>query len=171
MTTLIWRCVVSTFMVLACTGVLAQTTELPAPKGKVILTVTGALAKGDTPQGIGFDAAMIDALPVHSIKTNSPWYKEAVTFSGPLLADVLKAVGAKGDSLAIKALNDYTVQVPASDAQQFKPILARKIDDKALSVREKGPLFLIYPFDAMPELKNDVYYSRSIWQISTIHVK
>lgn len=30
---------------------------------------------------------------------------------------------------------------------------------KPLSVRDKGPLFLIYPFDQYPELRNKLYYS------------
>jgi len=37
-------------------------------------------------------------------------------------------------------------------------------------VRDKGPLFMIYPFDAQPELRSAVYYSRSVWQLSEIEV-
>jgi hypothetical protein len=37
-------------------------------------------------------------------------------------------------------------------------------------VREKGPLFVMYPFDRVPELRNAVYYSRCIWQLREIEV-
>ena len=35
--------------------------------------------------------------------------------------------------------------------------LARLLDDKPMPVRDKGPLFIIYPFDSKPELRNAVY--------------
>ena len=40
-----------------------------------------------------------------------------------------------------------------------------------MPVRDKGPLFIIYPFDANPELKSQTYYSRSVWQVAKIVVK
>ena len=38
------------------------------------------------------------------------------------------------------------------------------------SVRDKGPLFLVYPFDTNPETYNEKYFSRSVWQIKEIEV-
>ena len=46
-----------------------------------------------------------------------------------------------------------------------------KIDDMAISVRTKGPLFIIYPFDSKPELKASKYYGRSAWQLKSIKVE
>ena len=45
------------------------------------------------------------------------------------------------------------------------------MDGKPLSVRDKGPLFLIYPFDKNPELYNEKYFSRSVWQIKKIEIR
>lgn len=39
-----------------------------------------------------------------------------------------------------------------------------------MSVRDKGPLFLIYPFDDNPDLFDEVYFGRSVWQIAQIVV-
>ena len=39
-----------------------------------------------------------------------------------------------------------------------------------MSVRDKGPLFVIYPFDEAPELNNETYYGRSAWQVKSIEV-
>ena len=144
---------------------------LPKPGGSVILTVNGNIAWRNTAEAAVFDAAMIRDLPAQTVHTRTPWYKEAVSFKGPLLKDLLEAVGARGRNLRIIALNDYAVEIPAEDAQRFQPILAYEINGKRLSVRDRGPLFLVYPFDSQPELKNDLYYGRSIWQISTITVK
>ena len=84
---------------------------------------------------------------------------------------LLDAVGAQGQTLQMVALNDYAVNVPVSDAREFGPLLATHIDGKVLGVRDKGPLFLIYPFDAKPETRADQYYGRSIWQITRITVQ
>ena len=39
-----------------------------------------------------------------------------------------------------------------------------------LSVRERGPMMLIYPFDSHPELHTQQYLNRSIWQVRQITV-
>lgn len=156
---------------LICQSSSWSQTALAKPGGQVILTVSGAIASFNQGGTAQFDAAMIDALPSHDITTQTPWYKQAKTFSGPRLSALLSALGARGATLEIKALNDYTVNVPFADAKNYQPILARRMDSKVLSIRDKGPLFLVYPFDARPELKNDVYYGRSIWQISSIVIR
>ena len=114
---------------------------------------------------------MLDALPQVEIKTASPWYQGVQTFSGPLLKDVLRLVGAKGTKLKILALNDYKTEVPLGDAELFRPILARKVNGVVLSPRDKGPLFLVYPYDSKAELRAELFYSRSAWQIKSIAVE
>ena len=44
------------------------------------------------------------------------------------------------------------------------------LDDKPMAVRDKGPLFIIYPFDQHAELRNPVYYSRCAWQLKAIEL-
>jgi hypothetical protein len=50
-------------------------------------------------------------------------------------------------------------------------ILALKRNGEYMPVRDKGPLFVIYPFDSKPELKTQTYYGRSVWQVAKIVVK
>lgn len=40
-----------------------------------------------------------------------------------------------------------------------------------MPVRDRGPLFVIYPFDSQSELRNAIYYSRSAWQLRSIEVQ
>jgi hypothetical protein len=40
-----------------------------------------------------------------------------------------------------------------------------------MPVRDKGPLFIIYPFDSKPELKSQTFYGRAVWQVAKIVVK
>jgi hypothetical protein len=144
---------------------------LRAPTQPVLLTVSGQITRHNLGDDAAFDAAMIDSLPAHEFRTWSPWFKEPMTFRGPRLKTVLEAVGATGQTLHMVALNDYAVDVPFSDAERYEPILARRIDGKVLGVRDKGPLFLIYPFDQKPETRMDQFYGRSIWQVTRVTVR
>jgi hypothetical protein len=84
---------------------------------------------------------------------------------------VLAAAGAKGTLLHAVALNDYKVEIPAEDAAKYTVLLATRMDDKTMPVREKGPLFIIYPYDDSADLRSERFYSRSAWQLRKIEVK
>jgi len=105
------------------------------------------------------------------VTTHTPWHDGAVTFGGPRLWDLLEPLKPAGATLHVTALNDYSVDIPLSDLKRYQPVLAWQLNGKPIGVRNKGPLLLIYPFDAYPELQNQLYYGRSIWQIKTITVK
>ena len=152
-------------------GALCATSALAldAPKGPVILTVKGAISNtnaGDTAQ---FDMAMLEALAGRKATMETPWTDGKVTFEGPLLSALLDAVGSTGSLLSVKALNDYAAEVPAEDAK-LATVLATRMDGKLMSIREKGPLMLVYPFDQNHDLYNEKYFSRSVWQIKEIEV-
>jgi hypothetical protein len=155
----------------ALAGAPPQAWALAAPKGKVLLSVTGRVTQRNADDRADFDLAMLDALPQHGFTTSTPWYKTARAFSGPLLRDVLAAAGASGSTLGAIALNNYKVEIPAEDAQKFKVLLATRMDDKPMAVRDKGPLFIIYPYDDSADLRSERYYSRSAWQLRKIDVK
>jgi len=156
----------SSALILAATAAQA----LDRPKGRVVLTVSGRIGIRNADKVAEFDMDMLAALPQHTFSTKSPWYPEAHKFTGPLLRDVLAAVDAQGKNLRAVALNDYKVDLPVGDALKFNLVLARLMDDKPMSVREKGPLFIIYPFDADETLRTERYYSRSAWQLKAIDV-
>lgn len=143
---------------------------LERPRGTVVLTLTGRLRMPNEGDRAHFDMDMLAALPQSSFSTRTPWYAQARRFTGPLLRDVLAAAGAQGTTLRLVALNDYRVDMPVDDTRRHDVVLARLLDDRPMSVRDKGPLFVIYPFDADPALRSAVYYARSAWQLRTIDV-
>jgi hypothetical protein len=143
---------------------------LDRPKGRVVLTFTGRIGVRNADRGAEFDMDMLAALPQHSFSTKTPWYPQSRKFTGPLMRDVLAAVEAQGKNLRAIALNDYKVNLPVGDALKFNLVLARLMDDKPMPVRDKGPLFLIYPFDSDETLRNERYYSRAAWQLKTIDI-
>ena len=143
---------------------------LDKPAGPVVLTLSGRVRSVNDGANAQFDMAMLEAMEQQTLLTRTPWFAQARRFTGPLLRDVLALAGAQGNTLRLIALNDYRVDMPMDDVQRHDVLLARLIDDKPLSVRDKGPLFVIYPFDSRPELRSAVYYSRSAWQLRTIEV-
>lgn len=155
---------------------LLATTSLPAsaldaPKGPVILTVTGAITNTNGPNVAEFDLEMLQALEQKTHTQETPWTDGKPTFSGPLGRALLDAVGATGETMTVTALNDYAAEVPVEDFRTFDVILATTMDGQPMSVRDKGPLFIIYPFADRPELHTELYFNRSVWQIAKIDVR
>ena len=144
---------------------------LDAPKERPILVISGKITTKNAGEVARFDMKMIEALPQHSFTTSTPWFDRPVKFTGPLLADVLAAVKASGSNVSAVAINDYRITIPAADAAKFQVIVARLIDDKPIPVREKGPLFVVYPFDSSAELRTSTYYERSIWQLKALDIQ
>jgi len=144
---------------------------LPAPSGRVILTVDGRIGTTNAPAKAVFDREMLESLAQGTIRTHTPWFEGVRRFEGPLGTALLEAVGAEGTRLVITALNDYSVVVPIEDLKNHGVVFALKLDGQYLRVRDKGPLFLVYPFDDNPDLRNEMIQSRSIWQIKSIRVE
>lgn len=144
---------------------------LEVPKERVVLTIAGKIGVKNAGETARFDMKMLAALPQHSFTTSTPWYDRPVKFTGPLLADVLAAVKASGSTVSAVAINDYAIQIPVADTTQHKVIVARLLDDKPMPVREKGPLFVVYPFDDSATLRSSVYYERSIWQLKALDIR
>ncbi len=152
----------------------AETGTMAAPEGRVILEVSGALQQGNggagEPTVARFDAAMLDALPQRETITATPWHDGPQRFSGPLLAALLATVGAEGTRLRVIAVNDYAAELPVTEVLALPVILASRHNGDRMSLRDKGPLFVIYPFDEVPGLLNETTLSRSVWQVRAIEI-
>lgn len=144
--------------------------SLPKPSGRVILTLKGQVAAVHGTAGADFDDAMLAAMPQKQLNTRTPWHEGVKKFTGPLLRDVLAAAGAKGSTIRAVALNDYKVDIPFDDAMKIDVVMARLLDDKPMPVRDKGPLFIIYPFDDRADLRTPQYYARCAWQLRTLEI-
>lgn len=161
---------VAAFLASALFSTTALAAELAAPTGDVVLTIDGSIDNTNADGTATFDLAMLDALPQRDTATKTPWYDGEESFSGPLVQALLNAVGAHGTTVTVRALNDYSADIPIEDFLANPVILASRLNGETLSVRDKGPLFVIYPFDLDPELYNEVYFGRSVWQVTAITV-
>ena len=158
-------------MVVLMAGAALPAFALAPPVGKTILSVSGSVGAKNTDTAAAFDMAMLEKLPQQTFTTHTPWDKQPVTFTGPLLRDVLAAAQATGTSIKATALNDYQTTIPMEDAQRFDVIVAYKLNGQPISIKTKGPLFIVYPFDSKTELQSTRYYERSAWQLKSMKIE
>jgi hypothetical protein len=163
---------VVSFLVLGASVVPALATDPPpTPEGRVILNVTGQIGRTNDGEAMVFDRAMFDALPQTTVVTPTAWTEGTPTFSGVTLADLLDAVEAEGRVLRVTALNDYAADIPVEEVRSYPILLASRIDGQTMSVRDKGPLWVIYPIGDYPELEGGESDAKMVWQVETIEVR
>jgi hypothetical protein len=113
----------------------------------------------------------IEALPQTAFVSHNEFVDAPTVFRGPLVRDVLALGGLNGVELVrFTALNDYSVDIPASDFAAFDAILAVEANGRRLSRRDKGPLWLVYPMDSHPDLQQHEFVARLIWQVVRVEV-
>ena len=149
---------------------------LPAPKDKTILTIKGKIGnknvKGDNNK-VYFDREMLNSLPQKRIATTTRWTQGKQVFEGVDIQDLMNYVGAQGKSLKAVALDGYITPVIAlKDLKKYGVILATKKNGKTLRIRDKGPIWMMYPIDEHPELKNDILIQyKLIWHLRTLIIE
>jgi hypothetical protein len=151
-------------------SIAAVATPLSTPKDKPILEIAGSIGNSNKDNMAVFDREMLESIGMETVTTTTPWHKGPVTFEGVPMAKVLQLVEAKGKTVRAFALNDYVTQIPMEDFSNFKVILALKRDGEYMPVRDKGPLFIVYPYDSDPALKSQTYYGRSAWQLKRLEI-
>ncbi|WP_051440680.1 hypothetical protein [Ensifer aridi] len=134
----------------------------------VILTINGKMT-GSSP--LNLSRAKLEAIGGATIATTTPWHDGVITFEGVPLSKLMEKVGANGKTAFVVALNDYATEIPPSDFSDHGVILELKQNGRYVDVADKGPLFVIYPYDDKPELKSEVYFSRSAWRVRTITIE
>ena len=121
---------------------------------------------------IEYDLAALEALPQTEFTTKNSFIDDASVFSGPLLRDVLELSNLLNeDTITLRAANDYEITYPVSDATDYDVIIATQMDGDERSVREKGPLWVIYPISDLPDVNDHIFKSRQIWQLVEIFSK
>jgi hypothetical protein len=154
-------------------GTIKPGDAVPAPQGEVILTVSGKVAKPNGADGVAFDLKTLEQIGLVRFTTSTEWTDGPVEFEGVLLKDLLSVLHADkdADKLVLRALNDYISSMPISDADDYPVMLALKENGQYMSVRDRGPLWVVYPQDTYPEVGRREFLSRWVWQLAEITVE
>jgi hypothetical protein len=145
--------------------------NLPRPQGRIILTVTGVLASASKSRRVEFDLRALEHLGLSKLITWTPWTNGEVEFEGVLARRLMDAVGARGTEVEARALNDYKEVIPIEDFSRYDVLLALRMNGQPMRVRDKGPIWIVYPWSDHPELDDFTTREKSVWQLNALHVR
>ncbi|PXA98120.1 oxidoreductase [Nostoc sp. 3335mG] len=144
---------------------------LPAPTGPVLLTVNGNVTVTNSPNGAEFDREMLYALGLEEVRTTTAWTDGIQVFEGVLLKSVLDRVGARGTVITATAINEYVAPIPMEDPEKYRVLLAAKMNGVEMTVRDRGPLWVVYPREDHAELLEPHRNDRWVWQVRELNVQ
>jgi hypothetical protein len=142
-----------------------------AVEGPALLAISGAIGASNQDGQFVLDRSTFEAMKMSVVKTETPWTEGLVTFEGVPLRSLLDLAAAKGTIIHAVALNDYAVDIPIEDAANPKVIVAYRMNGQTMRVRDKGPLWLIYPLSDEPSLQTEVTHNKMIWQIKAFEIR
>ena len=146
--------------------------SIPAPVGKIVLTVAGLIGAQNREDKIVMDLATIESAGLVEYTVLDPWEDREITYRGVLMSELLALwqIDPKAAILAIEAINDYKVEIPVATFYEFPILFALQSDGKYMPIKDRGPAMLVYPnmdFEFVRPL-NDKFW---VWQIASIKVK
>lgn len=153
-----------------CLSTAVAAEDMAAPTGDAVLTLSGNLSVTNVNEFLVFDREALFALGGYKFETSTIWTDGVHSFEGVSLETLVGLIGAEEGTLLATAINDYTIEIPVTDAVEGGPMIAYLMDGEEMSIRDKGPLWVIYPYDSSFEYRTEVVYARSIWQLDRIEV-
>jgi hypothetical protein len=162
--------------------------ELGSPTGAVLVTVYGAIhnanrgpldpfadgllaaQEAEFDRAAEFDLAMLEGLGMRTVKTGYKDWGASYVFEGPLLKELMEAVGAHGKLIRVYGVDGYSGEIPMSDLDQYFVVLALKRDGRYLGIGGKGPAWVVY--DTGPNRDIEVgEESKWVWAAFRIEVE
>lgn len=156
---------------LSCLSQAAAEDHLTHPRGRVILTISGDISKTNNGDNADFDLDMLHALGTRTLSVTTSWTDGTQEFRGVLMRDLMAAIGAKGNTVEAIALNDYSYTIDIEDFSLYPVIVATKLNGKILKIRDKGPLWIIYPLDTFTKEQKFNVERRMVWQLRRLIVR
>lgn len=110
-------------------------------------------------------------MPASEFYTSTPWTNGVQKFKGVSFKLLLDTYGLDAELVRVAALNDYSVIVPTNVLRSDEAILAYHLNDAEMSIREKGPFWVVFPYDKDVRFQTDTYWSYSVWQVKSVDAK
>lgn len=141
--------------------VLLDWLALAARAEDPVLTVAGLA--GDAERQLTLTE--LQGLGAVEITTATPWTEGTVTFTGVTGRQLAAALGAGGAEVLADAINEYRVAIPFEVFDSDELLIAYARDGQAMPVRDKGPLWVVFPFDGDARYVSETYKAYSIWNL------
>jgi hypothetical protein len=136
----------------------------------IVLTVSGGPDANGQPVAATYTLTQLQALPKTNFTTSTMWTDGIQSFEGIDLKTFLDGLNVDSGTLSATAINDYRIEMPLTEISLGGPMIAYSLNGETMSVRDKGPLWIVYPYDSAPEYQSEVVFSRSIWQLNRIEI-
>lgn len=164
-------------------------------KGPVLLTLSGAIHlhnRGPLDPALdqmmakqklafsaayAFDFAALTALRAASIHPTLEYDNTPHELRGPLLTNVLKAVGADltdQSTVLLRAVDGYAAELSGAEIRQRRFMVATHLDGRPLSLGGLGPLWAVYDADRFADMAARPVaerFAKCPWALYTIDVK
>ena len=145
-------------------GVSALFSTVAFAQEDTVLTVTGM---ANTQQ---FSLEQLNQNADEEVVTATPWTDGQTTFKGISAQKLLALTGGSQSNLKVIALNNYWAVIPYSDIEKYNPVFAIERNGQEMSVRDKGPIWVIYPLSKFNEVSNELLHSRMVWQVNRVEL-
>ncbi|QLC72946.1 oxidoreductase [Pseudomonas sp. LPB0260] len=145
---------------------LVVVTQASAGQDHIVLTVTDS---GGT--SVDYDLAALEAMDSTNLLTHTSWTDGLQRFTGVRASLLLAAVEQPGASVRALALNDYEIRMSVKDLTDYPVIIAYKRNGEYMAIRDKGPLWIIFPQDDHPELTGLETDQKMVWQLRQLVVE
>ena len=140
-------------------------TAQPDLAGAPVVTVSGTGIDDRFADGLLFDIAALEQLPMVEVDIDDPWEKRQVTYRGVMMNDLVNAIAPHGArELQLTALDDYEVTLSLNDLANGKALLATTADGEPIDIAAGGPTRLVFLPDSTIGRDQDLW----IWSIVTI---
>lgn len=145
---------------------------IPAPQQELLLTVTGKVKNVNHDKTILMDRATIEAVGLVEYTVTDPFEQRPIRYRGVLMRNLLALwqVADGATTVKLTALNDYTIDIPLAEFQQYPILFALQSDGVYMKPDYRGPAMLVYPVD---QYKFDplIVQQNWIWQITAINIQ
>ncbi len=123
------------------------------------------------PEGeFSFSQEDILALSDQEVVTETPWTDGTLRFRGAPLATVLAEAGIEQGWVNARGLNNYAVNLPIEQVFAAKAFLAVHLNGELMRIKDKGPFWIIFPWDEHPDLLTRDIRAWSVWQLQALSV-
>lgn len=112
----------------------------------------------------------IIGLPSTKFQTTTIWTEGLQTFRGVWLSELLTYLEITKGTLDFSALNEYLIEIPLEEIVPGGPLVAYEWNGAMMSPRDKGPLWVVFPYDSDAKFQTESVYAQSIWQLDRIEV-
>lgn len=121
----------------------------------------------DGPQSLELSLSELERLDVRRLSTSTPFTRGVLSLSGPRGDAIAGFVAADFETVRLTNLNGRTVEI---EAEVFlnRAVLATRLSGDPIPIRDNGPFWLVFDFDASDQSDGEFLRARSLAHVRSL---